>query len=137
MDRNNRSISLLRYIVVFTIQNFKEILITEEIKQIVHAGIYDYFYPKNEKRKGIKLISVNILTNYVEINFQALPVFNLELFINGLYYHSKEYILDEEPQLGNILWSENIFLSTKRQIVKQQIEAYLSIQKTISTIEKF
>ena len=52
MDRNNRSITLLRYIVVFTILNFKDILTTEQIKQIVHAGIYDYFYPKNEKKES-------------------------------------------------------------------------------------
>ena len=128
---------MLRYLVVFTIHNFKEILTTEQIKQIVHAGIYDYFYPKNEKKKNIKLISVYIHTNYVEINFQALPVFNLKHFINNLYIHSQKYILNKAPQPENILWSENVFLGSRRQIVKQQVEAYLNIQKTISTIEKF
>ena len=137
MDKNNRSVSSLRYIVIFTIFNLEEKLNTEQLKQIVHAGIYDYFYPKNEKRKKIKLISVYIHTNYVEINFQALPVFDLKDFIEKLYSNSKKYILNAVPQLGDILWSENIFLGTRRQIVKQQIEAYLNIQKTISTIEKF
>ena len=137
MDRNNRSITLLRYIIVFTIHNFKEILTTEQLKQIVHAGIYDYFHPKNEKKKNLKLISVYIHANYVEINFQALPVFNLKQFINNLYIHSQKYILKKVPQPENILWSENIFLGSRRQIVKQQVEAYLNIQKTISTIEKF
>ena len=137
MDKNNRSVTLLRYVVIFTIHDFKVILNTEKIKQIVHAGIYDFFYPKNEKKKNVKLISVYIHNNYVEINFQALPVFNLKHFINNLYNHSKKYILEEAPQLGDILWSENIFLDTRRQIVKQQVEAYLNIQKTISTIEKF
>ena len=137
MDKNNRSVTMLRYVVIFTIHNFKVILNTEQIKQIVHAGIYDYFYPKNEKKKNIKLISVYIHNNYVEINFQALPVFDLKDFIEKLYNHSKKYILKKAPQSGNVLWSENIFLGTRRQIVKQQVEAYLNIQKTISTVEKF
>ena len=137
MDKNNRSITLLRYIVVFTINNFKEILTNEQIKQIVHAGIYDYFYPKNEKKKNVRLISVYLHTNYVEINFQALPVFNLRNFIKELYIHSKKYILRKSQQSDNIIWSGNIFLGTRRQIVKQQVDAYLDIQKTLSTIDKF
>ncbi len=143
MDKNNRSVSLLRYIVIFTTHNSEEFLTTEQIKQIVHEGIYDFFYQKSEKRKDVKLISVYVHTNHVKINFQTLPVFRLtsdkkqENFINNLYIHSKKYILSKAPQLGKILWSENIFLSTRRQLVKQQIKAYLDIQKTLSTIEKF
>ncbi len=137
MDRNNRSVTLLRYVVIFTIHNSEEILITEQIKQKVHAGIYDFFYPKNERKKNVKLISVYIHTNYVEINIQALPVFNLKKIIKELYIHSKKYILSYAPQLGKILWSENIFLGTRRQLVKQQVKAYLNIQKIISTVEKY
>jgi len=147
MDRNNRSVSLLRYLVIFTIQNLEEKLNTEQLKQIVHAGIYDYIFPRYEKRKDVKLISVYVHINYVEINFQALPVFILKRkkknhekkndnFIDDLYMHSKKYILSEAPQLGKILWSENIFVSTRRQFVNQQIKAYLDMQKTLSTIEK-
>ncbi|QEE15694.2 transposase [Promethearchaeum syntrophicum] len=148
MDRNNRSITLLRYILVFTIRKFKEILINEQMKEIIQAGIYDFFYEKNEKKKNVKLISVYVHNDHVEINFQALPVFNLKQFIKDLYNHSAEYILEEAKKdvpklkeilllLGDSLWNENIFLSSRRQIVKQQLEAYLNLQKTISTIEKF
>ena len=134
MDRNNRSISLLRYLVIFKIHK-DQILTTELIKQIVHAGIYDYFL-KNKKKKELKLISVYVYKNHVKINFQALPVFDLEKFIKDLYNYSKKYIFEKAPELGDNLWSENIFLGTRRQIVKQQVEAYLGIQKDIGAVDK-
>ena len=134
MDRNNRSISLLRYLVIFKIHK-DQLLTTEQIKQIVHAGIYDYFL-KNRRKKELNIISVYVHKNHVKINFQALPVFDLEKFIKDLYNHSKKYIFEKAPELGDNLWSENIFLGTRRQIVKQQVDAYLDIQKEISTVEK-
>jgi REP element-mobilizing transposase RayT len=138
LDRNNRSVSMLRYLTLFTVPNREEFFITEQIKSIVHEGIYDYFYPNNEKKKDIKLISVYVHMHYVEINFQALPVLELKDFINKLHVHSNNYILKRLPQLKKKnLWSENIFLATRRQLVEQQIEDYLNIQKTLSTIAKF
>ena len=138
LDRNNRSVTLLRYLTLFTVQNREEFFITEQIKSVVHEGIYDYFYPNNEKKKSIKLISVYVYTYYVEINFQALPVLNLKDFINKLHVHSNNYILKRLPQLKKKkLWSENIFLATRRQLVEQQIEDYLNVQKTLSAIAKF
>lgn len=134
MDRNNRSISLLRYLVIFKIHK-DQLLTTELIKQIVHAGIYEYFL-KNKKKKELKLISVYVYKNHVKINFQALPVFDLEKFIKDLYNYSKKYIFEKAPELGDNLWSENIFLGTRRQIVKQQVEAYLGIQKDIGAVDK-
>ena len=138
MDRNNRSVTSLRYLAIFTIHNFEELFITEQIKSVVHEGIYDYFYPRNEKTKELKLISVYAHINYVEINFQALPVLKLKKVIEELHIHSEKYILErsKQLQLRKNLWSENIFLGTRQQIVKQQFEAYLNIQKTLSTIEK-
>lgn len=138
LDRNNRSVSILRYLTLFTVPNHEEFFITEQIKSIVHEGIYDYFYPNNEKKKDIKLISVYVHMHYVEINFQALPVLDLKDFINKLHVHSNNYILQRLPQLKKKkIWSENIFLATRRQLVEQQIEDYLNIQKTLSTIAKF
>jgi len=128
-------VSLLRYLVIFKIHK-DQLLTTEQIKQIVHAGIYDYFL-KNKSKKELKLISVYIYKNHVKINFQALPVFDLEKFIKDLYNHSKKYIFEKAPELGDNLWSENIFLGTRRQIVKQQVEAYLGIQKDLGTVDKF
>jgi len=138
LDRNNRSVTLLRFLTLFTVHKREEFFITEQIKSVVHEGIYDYFYPNNEKKKDIKLISDYIYTYYVEINFQAIPVLNLRDFINKLHVHSSNYILKRLPQLKKKnLWSENIFLGTRRQLVKQQIEDYLNVQKTLSTIAKF
>ncbi|MHA1726128.1 MAG: transposase [Promethearchaeota archaeon] len=138
LDQNNRSVSLLRYIAIFTVQNFKEFFITEQIKSVVHEGIYDYFYPNNnnKKKKEVKLISVYVHTNHVEINFQALPVLNLRDSIEKLYAHSKKYILAKLPQLKGNLWSENIFLATRRQLVEQQIEDYLNAQDPLRTVAK-
>ncbi len=137
LDRNNRSVSLLRYLTIFTVHNREDFFITEQIKSYVHEGIYDYFYPNNKKKKDIKLISVYVHTNYVEINFQALPVLNMRDFINKLHVHSNNYILKEMPQLiRKNIWSENIFLATRRQVVKQQIEDYLNVQKYLSPIAK-
>jgi len=125
----------LRYLVIFKIHK-DQLLTTEQIKQIVHAGIYDYFL-KNKRKKELKLISVYVHKNHVKINFQALPVFDLEKFIKDLYNHSKKYIFEEAPELEDNLWSENIFLGTRRQIVKQQVDAYLGIQRDIGAVEKF
>lgn len=135
LDRNNRSVTLLRYLTIFTVHNLEEFFITEQIKRVVHESIYDYFYPNNEKKKEFKIISVYVHINYVEINFQALPVLNMKIFINELHIHSNNYILKKLPQLKKRnLWSENIFLATRRQLVEQQIEEYLSVQETLATI---
>ncbi|MHA1717921.1 MAG: transposase [Promethearchaeota archaeon] len=143
LDRNNRSVSLLRYLTIFTVSNFEELFITEQIRRIVQDGIYDFFYPNNEKQRDVRLISVYVHAKYVEINFQALPIINLRDFINQLYVHSSTYILKKNPQLerlkgleGKDLWSENIFLGTRRQLVKQQVEEYLNVQKILSPVAK-
>ncbi len=143
LDRNNRSVSLLRYLTIFTVSNFEELFITEQIRRIVQDGIYDFFYPNNEKQRDVRLISVYVHVKYVEINFQALPIINLRGFINELHVHSSTYILKKNPQLerlkglkGKDLWSENIFLGTRRQLVKQQVEEYLNVQKILSPVAK-
>ena len=83
-------------------------------------------------------ISVYVHTNYVEINFQATPVLNLKDFINKLHVHSNNYLLEKLPQLKKKnLWSKNIFLATRRQLVEQQIEDYLNVQKILSPVSKF
>ena len=118
LDKNNRSVSLLRYRLIFTTKDLKEIFIIEEIKQKVHQAIYNYFYPENQRREKTKLISVYVHDISVEINFQSLPTVILRQFVNNLYIYFQKH-------LKNLSWNSRVFLSTQRQVVKQQIENYL------------
>lgn len=124
LDKTNRSASLLRYSLIFNTKDYKKQFITEESKQIVHQAIYDYFYPKNQKREKIKLISVYVNTDHVKIDFQSLPTLNLKHFVNNLYCHSQNYLQKKLNHPHQNFWDDRAFLSTQRQVVKQQIDTY-------------
>lgn len=124
LDKTNRSVSLLRYRLVL---HSKEQFIADESKRIIHQSIYNYFYPENQKRKNIKLISVYIQKNKAEINFQCFPSLDLKIFIENLFGSSQEYIMNHLNIVNRSYWLVQVFLYSQRQAVKQQIDKYLRI----------
>ena len=137
LDKSNRSVSILRYLLIFTSKNLDDVFITEEIIKSIRAIIYEYF--TKTQKDGAKLVSTYIYPNYIEINFQTLPTLNLVKFISNMKSVTARYFLKAHPQIKEKLggcWNKSYFLATSEQMVHQHVETYLNEQFALRAVDR-
>nr|WP_147664600.1 transposase [Candidatus Prometheoarchaeum syntrophicum]QEE17714.1 Transposase IS200 like protein [Candidatus Prometheoarchaeum syntrophicum] len=133
LDRSNRAYSLLRYFLVLSTKDFEEIFDLKKHSQHLRQIIYLYFNPpeKEKKKKNVQLISTEVFSSYIEINFQGTPTLNLSEFIGVLKSTSARKFLQEFPEsrTGKGLWSNDYLIFTREQFVKAHKDFYFASQK--------
>ena len=137
LDKNNRSVSILRYLLIFTSKNLDDVFITEEIIKSIREIIHEYF-TKTQKDEA-ELISTFIFDNYIEIHFQTLPTLNLVKFISNMKSVTARYFLKAHPQIKEKLggcWNKSYFLATREQMVQQHVDTYLKEQFALRAVDR-
>ncbi len=137
LDKSNRSVSLLRYLLILTTKNITDLFKEEETHSAIREIIFEYF--TQTKGNKVELISIFIHDYYIEINFQALPTINLSSFISNLKSISSRKYLKNHPDLKTNLggcWNKSYFIATREQMVSHHIKKYLKEQKSLRSATK-
>lgn len=137
VDKNNRSVSLLRYLLILTTKDLHEIFITENLRRDMREIIHGYF--SDSQPDTTELISTYIHSNYIEVNFQTLPTVDLSKLISNLKSITARKFLKNNPAIKQEMkgcWNQSYFIATREQMVDEHIKIYLDQQYSLRAAKK-